>query len=271
MPIPESKLREICAYLEREQCSRTQVAKEFGVRKDALLYATKKYGITLPKRLTARELLQRDFTDETIQSVKVSELCKKYDLPNTSIKNALVALGWKALAGCIPQCYTTPSVCQTIIDDVMAHGGTVVDAIRRQSIRANPATVRRYAKQNDIDLRMYRHRAKRFGLWEVLPSKVHRCYTADERVQALCHGCGTIHTVLITNLRCGKSTCCINCSRKRRASRPVTCLQTGEVFKSVKHLSTTVEGMPHYQTLRYRLQKGEVAHGNLTYAYSSEC
>lgn len=106
---------------------------------------------------------------------------------------------------------------------------------------------------------------QRFGLWEILPGKAEQCYVADQRVKAFCHGCGTIHPVLMCNLRSGKSTRCSSCANKARVNQPVTCLETGEIFRSIRQLAKTVPDLPSYHTLRNQLKKGPVSIAQLTY------
>ena len=153
-----------------------------------------------------------------------------------------------------------------MIDYIKKHGGYIPGAIKATGANINRATVRKYARKKGIDIRDWRYANHSFGYWRVLPGNIEKMYVADYRVNAECTLCGSVYPVLITNLRSGVSTCCINCAARSRRRLQVRCLDTDKLFRSVRAFSLAMDGNKNYQMWRYHFNKfGKVEVEGKTY------
>lgn len=152
-----------------------------------------------------------------------------------------------------------------IIDYVVNNGGTVTAAIEKLGYRMLPNRVIARASQQGIDLSHYRHSGRRFGDWLVMPGESQRCYVADTKVDAKCLCCGTIHSVLLVNLRAGHSSRCLPCALKTKVQYKVVSRDGKEEFGSMREFILFASGMTKYQIKKDFREDGFVVYEGKTY------
>ncbi len=158
--------------------------------------------------------------------------------------------------------------CQMVLDHLKENGGTVNSSTRALGLgnQRIQQAVRSYARRIGFDTQEYRVAYQDYGLWKILPGVPEKCYVADYRVEAECTGCGTVHRVLLCNLRAGVSRGCLDC-RRGSGNIPVICKETQATYKSIRDLSIDLD-YP-YQKLRLTLQnQGVFEHLGRTYIFN---
>ncbi len=238
---------------------RQDVYKDYPFNQSSVLYALKRYGLWFKKYETKptpniqavldhREMLENGSISARELAIKIgctpvyiSVLAKKHNIKLYYSKHRGRGKG------------TTDEVSQQVLDHLVEHGGTVNSAARDLGIGSSRVqqAVRSYARRIGFDTAPYRIAHQRFGLWKILPGTPEPCYTADYRVDALCTGCNTVHSVLIGNLRSGASSGCHHCNRYK-GDIQVRCVETSEVFRSIHSLSEELN--LKYQKVRMTLR-----------------
>ena len=161
---------------------------------------------------------------------------------------------------------TKNTECEMIKDHLIQNGGVISQVIKALDLNVNKSTVQLYFNRIGFDQSIYRLAYKRYGLWEILPGKPRPTSISDLLVEAKCHGCGTVHTVHMSNLRAGKSTCCSRCSKKGKPWKAVRNTLTNEVHQSMRGFAKSIGKARQYQTVRNHLvNKGFYDHNGHTY------
>ena len=256
--------------------TKVEAYKESGFNPTTIRAAAKRFGIELPSSRIRRskakvcDLLMKHKTQIEQGELSLRKFGKMYRYAQPYLSTVCKELGIK------PALYfygrkkgltdRTIDMCQQVVYHIMENGGYVSHAIKALGLSVFPQTVRNWAKDNGIDLSIYRNAHQQYGLWRTLPSPVERAYTCDFMVKAVCEGCGTVHKVALTNLRSGMSSSCKKCAAAAKRSFWVTCPETQTRFRSIMAWVKSIDKLRQYQTIRKQIIKdGTYVYDGLTY------
>lgn len=250
----------------------TRACHSVGHTPTGVRYAANNLGITIPAvdiKSKRKAVLESYRTSIELGQISLCELAKEIGLAESYISRLCKELSIKPalkFGKARKSIYNTPDNFEKIFEYIKQNGGYIPEAIKALNLKCCPHKVRLYFKEKGIPIRDYRYSNMMFGFWRVLPCKVKKICKADYKVTAECTLCGDHFQVTIINLKAGHSTCCVNCSRKRRAYYAVKCADTGQTFRSVLSFAKAIGKERNYQTLRNTLLKhGTVKANNLTY------
>ena len=159
--------------------------------------------------------------------------------------------------------------CKQVVDYIMENGGYIPAAIEKLGLSVYRGDVRKYCKDNGIDIQKYRYMNMEFGYWRVVEPEWRPFSTSDFHVLVLCTKCNVTKSfVSISNLRSGKTTCCSSCRYEQpNYNRRVVCNETGEKFTSIMRMTKDVGVFNRYQQIRIQLlNNGSFEHDGLTYS-----
>ena len=243
--------------LQAREITQAQVAAHFGVTRETLRAIAKRSGHPLPAVKSAHSLATRlleRYTRDQLSEMTQYQLAEDFRTTQPNVCIALRELRIKSNGGCRKE--RSDAKCQLVIDHIIEHGGWVKPTIEKLGISLDKGYVYRYARKEGIGLRKYGMAYRTYGHWITQPCHPKRVGPADHILLAQCQLCGNTYEVMRINLVSGASTCCRHCSQGCTGGHhKVRCVETGEVFRSIRSWATSVEGPRRYQALRLKLNR----------------
>ena len=237
---------------------RIDVYKKYPFNQTTIVSALRRYGLWEGKKgeqipITIETILE--YKDQ-IESGEISctRLAKKLGFSQPYIYNLARAAGVKffyTAANRGRRKSVSDETAQSVLDHLVEKGGTIASACRDLGLgdAKHKQAVRSYAIQIGFDTRPWRYAHQRFGLWKILPGIPVPCYTQDYRVNAICTGCDTVHSVLMTNCRGGITAGCKSC-RKTTGNISVLCHETQDTYCSIMRLCKSLGILNRYGSVR---------------------
>ena len=235
--------------------TQAEACEKWGYTRGGLSLAAKRLNIELPSRARKGSGVMRQRALAYVDKVQSGEM-SHLDVANAiGCSRAYVNRIYRAEGYDSPLCLWSKTgtyykdEAQVVLDYIMENGGTVASVIKELGVKIHPITVRKHIKEQGIDIQQYRYKGQRHGLW-LLQEGFVDAYKADFRINAICTGCGTMHQVLMTNMKTGQSTGCRDCANKGGKGIKVMNEETGEVFRSIMSFVKEIGKMKKYQTIR---------------------
>ena len=265
--------------LRRQGLSLRAACMQLGLSRCGVRYALNKLGIKAPhsKGLSLDERIKPFLDDIRAKRITQVEVAKRIGSPTSALTKVYKRLGLPTLkrgeqinpkSSKLYDKEKTDEYCEKVIDYLQTHGGYLQTALKKVGLPTYfRPTFLAYAKKVGFDHTIWKQANQRYGYWLTLPCVVEKCYTCDYRVQAMCTKCGTVHTVQMTNLRSGASTQCRDCATIERANKEfphVQCVETGEVFRSYRHLCKILD-LPYNASRRRFVRNGHMEHNGMNY------
>lgn len=251
-----------------------QAAKEIGRCIEAIRAAFERYDYPWPKRLCVVDRIKA-FEDEIFAgTINQHDIARQLGVTQCAVSRAYQKLNYPSFPRGAPK--PTEAVnqqrlddCQRVIDHIKANGGRIKTAVKALGLPDHfRRRVSEYGEQIGFDFDEYIFAHRQYGAWLTIPCKPIRVYNSDYKIKAICTDCGTTYEVTLINMKAGRSSRCQSCAYERRRAtdvrRSFVCVETGEVFKSLRQLSLHI-GIA-YNTLKYRLtNKDHIEHVGFTY------
>ena len=243
--------------LQAREVTQAAVAKHFGVTRETLRAIAKRSGYPLPavrsSTSLATRLLER-YSVEELQRKTQYEIAAEFGTCQPNVCLAFRQLNIKP--GASRSRAETEANCKIVVDYIVKNGGYVVPTIKKLGISVDKLSVYRYARDNGIDLKKYRFAYRRYNNWITQPCIARRVEKSNHILLAECQLCGNTYEVRRINLVSGSSTGCRHCSSGASGGyQKVRCVQTGQIFRSIRAWACEMEGPSRYQSLRLRIKR----------------
>ena len=145
---------------------------------------------------------------------------------------------------------------RAIIEHIKECGGGPKETARQLGIVFNSSKFYQYIREHNINIKDFQFANLEFGSWLVVAGPWTKKGT-NYFVTALCRQCATIYSnVSLTNLRSGRSSCCIKCHGGRfKVKMKVKCSTTGEEYSSIRTFCEELGMIQQYQTMRMKIKR----------------